>query len=266
MSFAYPGREDSPALRDVSLTVGEGDFVAVVGPNGSGKSTLCRMMNALLLPTAGRVRACGLDTSSGDDLAAIRGRVALVMQNPDNQIVGPTVEDDVAFGPENLALSRPEIAERVEESLRSLGLAGLRGREPHLLSEGEKKRLVLAGALALRPRVLVSDEATSMLDPRTRLEVLLLLRRWREERKMAVVHATHHAEDLLAAERVVLLSSGRKVFEGTPEEFFARGGPAEEAGMREPPLMELSRELASRGLRVPARPLCAEEVLESLWA
>ncbi len=266
VSFAYPGREDSPALRDITLTVREGEFLALVGLNGSGKSTLCRMINALLLPSAGRVLACGMDTSSGDNLAAIRGRVALVMQNPDNQIVGPTVEDDIAFGPENLGLPREEIAERVAEALHIMGLDDLRAREPHLLSEGEKKRLALAGALAMRPRVLVSDESTSMLDPRSRLHTLSLLKRLSDERGLTVVHATHHADELPAAGRVILLSSGSIAFDGTPEDFFAPGGSAGEVGMEEPPLFALARELASMGLEVSRRPLSAEEVCESLWA
>lgn len=238
----------------------------MAGHNGSGKSTLCRMVNALLLPTTGRVTACGLDTSASVNLPLIRSRVALVMQNPDNQIVGPTVEDDIAFGPENLSLSREEIAERVEEALETLGLIELRDREPHLLSEGEKKRVALAGALAMRPRILVSDESTSMLDARARMETLSLLRRLRDERDLTVVHATHHADELLAADRVVVLSSGSVAFFGHPEELFAEGGPAVDLGMETPPLLELARELASRGLQVPRMPLSAEEVFASLWA
>ncbi len=266
VSFAYPGHEDTPALRDITLTVREGEFLMLVGLNGSGKSTLCRMINALLLPSSGRVLSCGLDTSLADNLAAIRGRVALVMQNPENQIVGPTVEDDVAFGPENLGLPREEIAERVAEALRILHLEELREREPHLLSEGEKKRLALAGALAMRPRVLVSDESTSMLDTSSRLGTLSLLKQLQEARGLTVVHATHHADELPAADRVVLLSSGSIAFDGTPEGFFAPGGPAGESGMEEPPLLALARELADMGFRVARRPMSAEEVLESLWA
>ncbi len=266
MAFAYPGRESVPALEGVSLEIAEGEFVAVAGLNGSGKSTLCRLFNALLLPRRGRVVSCGLDTSLPENIAEIRRRVGLIMQNPDNQIVGPTVEDDVAFGPENLALPREEIRARVEETLETMGLSALRGREPHLLSLGERKRLAVAGVMAVHPRVLVSDESTSMLDPPMRAETIALFARLRGETGVAVVHATHQPEEILAADRVILLGGGRLLFAGTPGELFESPELAEEHGLRPTSIYLLARELDKRGCTLPAANLDAKEVARRLWA
>lgn len=264
--FAYPGREELPALAGISLEVREGELLAVTGANGSGKSTLCRLINALYLPTRGRVLACGLDTLRPENLAEVRRRVGLILQNPDNQIVGPTVEDDVAFGPENLALPREEVRSRVEEALAAMQLTSLRGREPHLLSVGERKRLALAGALALHPRVLVSDESTSLLDPSTRAEIISLFSRLREERGVTIIHVTHRSEEILAAQRVAILERGRLLFLGTPRELFADGGLAAAHGLRPPVLYELERELEARGFPFDVPSLEPEEVARRLWA
>jgi energy-coupling factor transport system ATP-binding protein len=266
VAFDYPGANGIPALDNITLRIDEGEFIAVAGLNGSGKSTLCRLINALFLPTRGKVLCCGLDTSLPENLADIRTRVGLVMQNPDNQIVGPTVEDDVAFGPENLGFSREEIGRRVEEALQALELADMRGREPHLLSFGERKRLALAGVMALGPRIIVSDESTSMLDPPTRAETIELFRRLQKEAGITVVHATHRPEEILEADRVALLESGHLLFTGKPEELFEDENLAAKHGLRPPSLYVLVRELGRRGYRVPGVALEAEEVAERLWA
>jgi energy-coupling factor transport system ATP-binding protein len=266
VAFSYSRGNGAPSLQDISFEVAEGEFVAVAGLNGSGKSTLCRLINALMLPTRGRVLSCGMDTSSPRNLADIRSNVGLIMQNPDNQIVGPSVEDDVAFGPENLALSRDEIRSRVEEALESMGLSALRDREPHLLSLGERKRLAVAGVLALRPRVLVSDESTSMLDPPTRAETIELFHRLRDEMGITVIHATHQNDEIMEADRVLLLESGRIIFEGPPERLFEEGGIASAQGLRIPVLVMLADELEKLGYPVARGSLDAGEVAAQLWA
>ncbi len=266
VSFIYPGGEGIPALDGISLEIAEGELMAIAGLNGSGKSTLCRLLNALLLPARGKVISCGLDTALPENLFEIRRQVGLIMQNPDNQIVGPTVEEDVAFGPENLALRRDEIHARVEEALEAMHLTALREREPHLLSLGEKKRLAAAGAMALRPRVLVSDESTSMLDAPTRAETISLFKRLRDEQGITVIHATHRPEEILAADRVALLGSGRLLFEGSPHALFEKVELSEAHGLRPTALYHLVRELEQRGCRLPGTALEAKEVAEGLWA
>jgi len=261
VAFTYPGANGVPALESITLRIEEGEFLAVAGLNGSGKSTLCRLANALFLPSRGKVFCCGLDTSLQDNLAGIRTRVGLIMQNPDNQIVGPTVEDDVAFGPENLGLSREEIGRRVDEALQAMELTAMRGREPHLLSFGERKRLAVAGVMALSPRIIISDESTSMLDPPTRAETIELFLRLREEAGITVVHATHRPEEILAADRAALLEGGHLVFDGKPEQLFEDGELAARHGLCPPSLYVLARELG-----VPGFALEAEEVAEQLWA
>src|SRR4030042_827841 len=186
------------------------------------------------------------------------------MQKPDNQIVGPTVEDDIAFGPENLGLERSEIAIRVEGALQAMELESLRSREPHLLSMGEKKRLAIAGALAVGPQILLSDESTSMLDPEIRYETLALFSRLQSERGITIVHATHRAEEMLAADRVVLLESGLLLFDGPPEDLFSQTELIVRQGLRVPGLFQLVRELEEKGFPVPRKPFCSREVADSL--
>jgi energy-coupling factor transport system ATP-binding protein len=264
-SFSYPGREDEPALEKLSLQIDQGEFLALAGLNGAGKSTFCYLLNALLLPSTGRVFSCGLDTSSKESLSGIRRQVGLVMQNPDNQILAPTVEDDVAFSPENLGLPREEIGIRVEEALEAMELTGLRRREPHLLSVGEKKRLALAGVLATRPKVLVSDESTSMLDPPTRAEVIRLFSWLREEKGMTIIHATHRPEEMIAADRMLLLAGGQILFDGKPERFFEGRELVEREGFQPPVLFRLAKALEARGYSMPPNPMDTGKVVEQLW-
>lgn len=263
VQLVYPGAE-RPALDGVSLTVSGGEFVAVLGPNGSGKSTLARLCNALLLPSAGWVRVDDMDTVEDALVWDIRSRVGFVQQNPENQIVGTVAEEDVAFGPENLGVPPEELRVRVDEALAAVGLTGLERREPHLLSEGQKQRLAIAGALALRPAYLVLDEPTAMLDGVGRADVLEALRGLRH-RGVGMVYVTHHLEDVLEADRVFVLAEGRVAFQGTPLELAADPDRAALLGVDIPPALILARTLRAGGVAVPEDAVTAESIVEALW-
>lgn len=263
VSFTYPGA-DRPAIDDVSLTVHPGRALALLGPNGSGKSTLARLCNALLLPGAGTVSVDGLRTADEGSVWDVRARVGFVQQNPENQIVGTVVEEDVAFGPENLGVPTAELRERVDAALAAVGLTGLERREPHLLSEGQKQRLAIAGALALRPSYLVLDEPTAMLDGAGRADVLEALRSLRE-RGVGIVHITHHLEDVLAADEVVVLEAGRVAFTGTPADLLGDPARARALGVELPPVVVLAEQLRAGGAMLPPDAWSAEAVVEALW-
>jgi energy-coupling factor transport system ATP-binding protein len=222
VTFEYPLSEDHTikALDNISLEINEGEYIALIGPNGSGKSTLARHLNAILLPTSGEVRVYGFPTSAEEYRWEIRRRVGMVFQNPDNQIVATTVEEDVAFGLENLGIETPVILERVNEALELVGLYPLRNHAPHLLSGGQKQRLAIAGVVAMRPRCLVLDEPTAMLDPRGRREVLETVRKMNRQEGITVVHITHFMEETLEAGRVVVMNKGNIIEDGRPEEIF----------------------------------------------
>lgn len=252
------------AVHDVSLTVHRGEFLALVGGNGSGKSTLAKHLNALLPPTEGRVVVDGLDTRDPHALWEIRRKVGMVFQNPDNQIVATVVEEDVAFGPENLGLPPEEIAQRVEEALRTVGMLEHRRREPHLLSGGQKQRVAIAGVLAMRPQCIVLDEATTMLDPEGRREVLRTAHRLREQEGIAVVHITHNMEEAAQADRVVVLHEGRVALEGTPREVFRDVQRLRRLRLDLPEVAELSGCLRQRGIPVEGQPLDPEELAAQL--
>jgi energy-coupling factor transport system ATP-binding protein len=249
-SHSYPGARLVLAVQDVSLCVGSGEYVAVLGANGSGKSTLVRMINGILVPTEGTVTVEDLDVSDESSIRAVRERVAVVFQNPDDQIVATSVEDDVAFGPENLGLSREDIRERVASALSAVGLTGLERREPHLLSGGQKQRLAIAGALAMNPRYLVLDEPTSMLDPMGRSEVLSLLAGVVGSGR-AVVHVTHDVSEALRASRALVMHKGRVVFDGAPGTLLGMAEELSRWALEIPPLMTLAEELRRNGCRVP---------------
>lgn len=263
-SFTYPGA-GSPALDRVSLAVRPGESVALLGPNGSGKSTLARLTNALLLPTSGSVVVDDMDTADEAVLWDIRSRVGFVQQNPENQIVGTVAEEDVAFGPENLGIVPSELRRRVDAALAAVGLTGLERREPHLLSEGQKQRLAIAGALALEPSYLVLDEPCAMLDGAGRAEVLAVLRRLRET-GVGILHVTHHLADVTDADRAVVLRAGSIAFEGHPQELLADPGRAESLGIDMPQIALLASELRRLGVAVPESADSAERVVEALWA
>lgn len=258
----YPGAE-RPALEGVSLSVAPGTSLALIGPNGSGKSTLARLCNALILPTEGRVTVDGMDTADGDTLWEIRSRVGYVQQNPENQIVGTVVEEDVAFGPENLGVPTGELRSRVDEALAAVGLTGLERREPHMLSDGQKQRLAIAGALALQPTYLVLDEPTAMLDRAGREDVLRTLRVLRQ-RGVGVVHITHHVEDVLDADRAVVLDAGRIAFDGTPLELVTDPDRAGALAVELPPALVLANALRAGGVDLDPGVLEAEAIVEAV--
>jgi energy-coupling factor transport system ATP-binding protein len=243
--FAYPG--GAPLLEGISLRLEGGEHVGLVGSNGSGKSTLARLTNGLLLPSSGAVLVDGMQTSSLADLPAIRQKIGMVFQNPDNQIVGSIVEDDVAFGPENLALSTPEIEERVRWALEHTGLSELARRSPMALSGGQKQRLAVAGVLAMRPSHLVLDEATAMLDPRGRSELLEVARELRRVHGIAILQITHLLEELLAAERILALDRGKLVFDGPRASFFEEPALLAQLGLETPPLLAIYHQLRGAG-------------------
>lgn len=257
--------DSAPALDRVSLTVSEGEMVAVVGANGSGKSTLARLCDGLLTPTEGRVLVDGLDTAVEANVWDVRSMVGMVFQDPDDQIVGTVVEEDCAFGPENLGLPADEIVARVAEALGIAGLAGMERREPHLLSEGQKQRLAIAGALAMRPRYLVFDEPTAMLDPQGRRSAISAMERLARVGGHGVVVVSHDVADVARADRVIALAAGRIAFEGTPEALFADEATLRRCGLALGSAGRLAGALRALGVPVPAAAVDAESVVGALW-
>jgi len=250
VGFSYQGVGGPiAALRGVSLEIDSGETVAVLGANGSGKSTLARLTNGLLLPDAGSVTVDGIETSDESLTRQLRERVAIVLQHPDDQIVATSVEDDVAFGPENLGLEREEIRRRVDESLRAVGLVGLERREPHLLSGGQKQRLAIAGALAMEPHYLVLDEPTSMLDPQGRRDVAALIERLGDSGK-GILLVTHDLAEAARADRTLVLDRGRAVFSGSVAELAERVDLLGECGLEVPPFAVFAARLRELGVDV----------------
>ena len=245
LSFQYPG-SDTPALCDVTLDLRAGEWISLVGSNGSGKSTLAKMMNALLIPTQGHSYVCGYDSQLSENHRAIRERVAMVFQNPENQIVAVTVEEDVAFGPENLGLPEESLRERVAWAIEAAGLQGLERQPTYALSGGQKQRLAVAGALALNPLCLVLDEATSMVDPQGRKDLMAIFRRLHGQEGMTVVNITHRLEEIWDSGRILVMEKGRLFWEGTPEAFLEAS--RESWDLEDTPMMELVSELQARGL------------------
>ncbi|MDR7422971.1 MAG: energy-coupling factor transporter ATPase [Armatimonadota bacterium] len=266
--LTYVYHPDTPqavrALDGLSCSIRAGEFVGVVGGNGSGKSTFARHLNALLLPTAGEVRVGGLDTRDRAATWEVRRRVGMVFQNPDNQLVAAVVEEDVAFGPENLGLPPAEIRRRVDEALEAVGLAELRRRAPHQLSGGQKQRVAIAGVLAMRPACIVLDEATTMLDPQGRAEVLATVEALNRRDGITVVLISHAMDDLVAADRVLALDAGRLVADGPPAEVFERVDATPGGRLDAPPVVRLARELRQAGLRLPPGLLTVEALADAI--
>ncbi len=266
ISFFYPGQANNPppALEDIDLQISEGEYVALIGPNGSGKTTLLKQFNALLRPTSGEVYVNGRSTADENGISSIRGLCGMIFQNPDNQIVGATVEEDVAFALENLAVSPPEIRRRVGAALELLGISHLAAFPPHLLSGGEKQKVALAGLLAARPRCLLLDEPTAMLDPAGQAAVIDTVQMLNRERGITVIHVTHFPEEAALARRVMVLDRGRLVREGPPSEVLTDLPPLRALGLRTTAAGELAYLLREDGFPLPAGMLHNRELVEQL--
>ena len=266
VSHVYHTGEDKSheALREVTLTIPEGEFVAVLGTNGSGKSTLARHLNALLLPTEGRCLVRGWDTKDETKRFDIRQEVSMVFQNPDNQLIAAVVEDDVAFGPENLGVSPSEIRRRVQAALSAVGMQDYALAAPHLLSGGQKQRIAIAGAIAMQTSCLVLDEPTAMLDPRGRSEVLAAVKKLHEEQGMTIVYITHFMEEAIAADRIILMENGCVVMDGSPREVFSRTEKIRSLGLDIPLAAALAARLRQRGRNLPKDILTDEELVHCL--
>ena len=241
-------RETAAALSGVDFAVGKGEFVAILGRNGSGKSTLAKLMNALLVPASGDVFVNGVNTRDSSMLWEIRKSVGMIFQNPDNQIIASTVEDDVAFGLENLGVPRGEMEERISEALAVVGLSEKRKKEPHYLSGGQKQRLAIAGILAMRPSCIVFDESTAMLDPKGRKRIIDIIKKLNREEGITIVLITHHMDETVSCDRIFLMDKGRIISSGTPGEIFSDEETVASAGLELPPVSELFRRLKLLGI------------------
>ena len=265
--YTYPG-DETESLCGVDLSIEAGQFVAVLGHNGSGKSTLAKHLNAILVPDEGRVLIDGIDTADEDRVLDVRRCVGMVFQNPDNQIVANVVEDDVAFAPENLGVEPQEIRQRVDDALRQVGMYEFRTHAPHLLSGGQKQRVAIAGVLAMRPKVIALDEPTAMLDPQGRQEVISTVTRLCREQGMTVVLITHHMDECIGADRLIVMSNGYMVADGTPGEVFSNVELMEREGLTVPETVRLMYELNGEGFSLPLDALspadCAGKIAESL--
>lgn len=252
------------ALDGIDLQIMPGEFVAIIGANGSGKSTLARHFNALLLPTEGNVEVHGLDTLDENSLWTIRQNTGMVFQNPDNQIVAAVVEEDVAFGPENIGVPAEELRVRVEDALRAVDMLEYREHAPHLLSGGQKQRVAIAGTLALGSDCIILDEPTAMLDPKGRKEILNTVLKLNKEQHITVVYITHFMTEAMRADRVIVMSDGRVMFQGTPKEVFSRVDELEKLGLEAPLAAKFAFELRKSGIKLPQGIITNEELAEAL--
>ena len=267
LSFTYPaeeGQTSTIALEDVSLSIERGSFVVVLGHNGSGKSTLAKHMNAVLLPSGGTVYVEGMDTRDEALLLEIRRRVGMVFQNPDNQIVANVVEEDVAFAPENLGVPSEEIRRRVDDALTAVGMEKFTRHAPHLRSGGQKQRVAIAGVIAMAPECIVLDEATAMLDPAGRREVLSAIRTLNQERGITVVLITHHMDEAMDADRLIVMNDGKLVIDGAPAEVFTQVEALRAMGLAAPDTVELLYGLRQGGMDVPLDALTVDECADAI--
>ena len=268
LSFSYPveeGQRRTTALDNVTLSIEKGSFVVVLGHNGSGKSTLAKHMNAVLLPSGGAVYVEGMDTKKEELLLEIRRRVGMEFQNPDNQIVANVVEEDVAFAPENLGVPTAEIRRRVDDALAAVGMTEFTRHAPHLLSGGKKQRVAIAGVIAMEPECIVLDEATAMLDPSGRREVLDTVHRLNRERGITVVHITHHMSEAEDADRVIVMNDGVVAMDGAPREIFSRVEELQALGLAAPDTVELLRRLNRHGMDLPLTAITVDECARAIF-
>jgi len=268
LAYTYPGVDDTPGVavfEDLNLQIEQGTFVAVLGGNGCGKSTLAKHFNTILLPCGGSVSVFGMNTADEEKLIQIRRTVGMVFQNPDNQIVANVVEEDVAFGPENLGVASPAIRHRVDNALKQVGMYEYREHAPHLLSGGQKQRVAIAGVIAMEPKCIVLDEPTAMLDPRGRREVMETIRNLNKEKDITVVLITHHMDEAAQAQRVVVLNKGEVALDGTPKEVFSQVEKLHDMRLAAPETVELCWELNKEGFDLPLERLNAEECAQTLY-
>lgn len=268
VTFRYDADEDEqqpePAIRDFTFNVKKGEFIAILGHNGSGKSTVAKLSNSILIPNEGKVLVKGMDTADEDLAYEIRKTVGVVFQNPDNQIVASIVEEDVAFGPENLGLPREEIRKRVDDSLKAVGMYEYRHHEPHKLSGGQKQRVAIAGIIAMRPECIFLDEPTAMLDPKGRKEVMETVTKLNREYGMSVVFITHFMEEAALADRVAVIDNSRLLLEGTPKEVFRQEDLLRSVGLDIPQITQLAREMKKSGVGVDDSVLTLDEFVENI--
>ena len=268
LSFSYPveeGQRRTTALEDVTLSIEKSSFVVVLGHNGSGKSTLAKHFNAVLLPSGGAVYVEGMNTQDEDLLLEIRRRVGMVFQNPDNQIVANVVEEDVAFAPENLGVPTAEIRRRVDDALAAVGMTEFARHAPHLLSGGQKQRVAIAGVIAMEPECIVLDEATAMLDPAGRREVLDTVHRLNRQRGITVVHITHHRSEAEDADRVIVMNDGVVAMDGTPRDIFSRVEELRSLGLAAPDTVELLHRLNGHGMSLPLTAITVDECARAIF-
>ena len=263
--FEYIGEESNfLAIDDLSLNIKEGEFVAIIGHNGSGKSTLSKNLNAILIPTKGDIIINGINTKEEDRIWDVRQSAGMVFQNPDNQIVATVVEEDVAFGCENLGIESSEIRERVDWALKSVDMYDKKDRQPHLLSGGQKQRVAIAGIIAMKPRCIIFDEATAMLDPSGREEVMNIIKKLNKENNITILHITHFMEEAVDADRVIVMEKGRNVLSGTPREVFSHVDELKKIGLDVPYMTELAQMLNKEGINVSKDILTVDEMVGEL--
>ena len=268
LAYAYPdldGQKGTQVFENLNLTIESGSFVAILGTNGCGKSTLAKHFNSILLPSGGKVYVDGIDTSDLNRIMAVRRCVGMVFQNPDNQIVANVVEEDVAFGPENIGVAAPEIRRRVDKALKQVGMYEYREHAPHLLSGGQKQRIAIAGVIALEPKCIVLDEPTAMLDPRGRRDVMETVERLNREKGITVVLITHHMDEAAQAQRVIVLDKGALAADGTPKQVFAQVEMLHKLGLAAPDSVELCWALRQKGFDLPLDALTPEECAQALY-
>lgn len=265
--FKYVNAEEQTekvAINHVSMEVKKGEFLVILGHNGSGKSTMAKHMNALLLPSGGKMYVDGLDTSDIENLWEVRRRAGMVFQNPDNQLVATIVEEDVAFGPENLGIDPKEIRERVDDSLKAVGMYEYRKHAPHLLSGGQKQRIAIAGILAMRPKCIVLDETTAMLDPSGRNEVMKTIKEVNKKFGITIILITHYMDEAAQADRIIVMDKGEKVMEGVPREIFSQVEKIKSIGLDVPQVTELAYELQKEGVDISTEILNIDEMVNAL--
>lgn len=253
------------AINNINLSIKKGEYLVILGHNGSGKSTLAKLINGLLLPTEGNVYVNGMNTKEEENIWKIREIAGMVFQNPDNQIVANIVEEDVAFGPENLGIPPEEIRRRVDKALEIVEMTEYKKHAPHLLSGGQKQRVAIAGILAMKPECIILDEPTAMLDPVGRIEVINTLKKLNREEKKTIVLITHYMEEAVEADRLLIMEKGKIVMEGTPREIFSQVDKVKELGLDVPQVTELAYELRKEGFNVPCDILTVEELVNALW-